>query len=158
MAEGKAKHVFLITAFMLVLLSAGVVQLAVELAEGQLPQFTELFRQLPTKDNLRMFENDLQKNCRLTEIFRPSSQYIQFLVLGDTGDKTLVGRAGWFFYKPTVQYLIEPLPADAQYSQAHVLSAIVSFRDELARRGIKLLVVLTPICVTPCWAISIRRY
>ena len=94
MAEGKAKYVLLITAFMLVLLSAGVVQLAVELAEGQLPQSAELFRQLPTKDNLRMFENDLQKNCRLTEMLRPSSQYIQFLVLGDTGDKTLVGRAG----------------------------------------------------------------
>ena len=144
MAKGKAKHVFLITAFTIELLSVCVVQLAVELSEGQRPQLTELFRQLPTKDNLRMFENDLEKSCRLAGRLRPSVQYVQFLVLRDTGDKALMGRAGWFFYKPAVQYLIEPLPADSGYSRADVLSAIISFRDQLARRGIKLLVVPAP--------------
>jgi hypothetical protein len=143
-AKGKAKHVFLIIAFMLVLLSAGVVQLAVELSEGERLQFAELFRQLPTKDNLRIFENDLEKNCRLAKKLRPSAQYVQFLVLRDTGDKALMGRSGWFFYKPAVQYLVEPLPADKYYSRADVLSAIISFRDQLAERGIKLLVVPAP--------------
>jgi len=143
-AKGKEKHVFLTAAFLIVLLSAGVVQFAVELSEGQRPQLTELFRQLPTKDNLRMFENDLEKSCRLAGRLRPSVQYVQFLVLRDTGDKALMGRAGWFFYKPAVQYLIEPLPANSGYSRADVLSAIISFRDQLARRGIKLLVVPAP--------------
>ena len=144
MTEGKAKYVFLITAFMLVLLSAGVVQLAVELAERRPSHFTELFRQLPTEDNLRMFENDLQKNCRLAEMLRSSIQYMQFLVLRNMGDKAVIGRSGWFFYKPAVQYLIEPLPADLQYSRADVISAINSFRDQLAQRGIRLLVVPVP--------------
>ncbi|MFC1604892.1 hypothetical protein ACFL5F_07685, partial [Planctomycetota bacterium] len=130
--------------FMIVLLSVGVIQLAVDLSEGRQPQLAELFRQLPTKDNLRMFENDLEKNCRLAEKLRPSVQYAQFLVLRETGDKALMGRAGWFFYKPAVQYLIEPFPADSQYSPADVLSAIISFRDQLAWRGIKLLVVPAP--------------
>jgi hypothetical protein len=129
---------------MLVLLSVGVVQLAVELSEGQGIQLAELFRQLPTKDNLRMFENDLEKSCRLTGILRPSVQYMQFLLLRDMGDKALLGRSGWFFYKPAVQYLIEPLPADSGYGRANVLSAIISFRDQLARRGVKLLVVPVP--------------
>jgi hypothetical protein len=144
MAKSKAKHIFLITAFMLMLLSIGVVQLAVELSEGERPQLAELFRQLPTKDNLRIFENDLEKNCRLAKKFRPSAQYVQFLVLKDMGDKALMGRSGWFFYKPAVQYLIEPLPADKYYNRADVLSAIISFRDQLAQRGIKLLVVPAP--------------
>jgi hypothetical protein len=129
---------------MLVLFSAGVVQVAVELSEGLPPQVAELFRQLPTKDNLRMFENDLRKKCRLAEMLRPSVQYVQFLVLRDTGDKALMGRAGWFFYKPAVQYLIEPLPADSGYGRVDVLTAIISFRDQLALRGIKLLVVPAP--------------
>jgi hypothetical protein len=143
-AKSKAKHVFLITAFMLVLLSVGVVQLAIELSEAEQPQVAELFRQVPTKDNLRQFENDLEKNCRLAEKLRPSVQYARFQVLRETGDKALMGRAGWFFYKPAVQYLIEPLPADSRYSPADVLSAIISFRDQLARRGIRLLVVPAP--------------
>lgn len=144
MAESKAKYVFLITAFMLVLLSAGVVQLAVELSEGQGIQLTELFRQVPTKDNLRIFENDLEKNCWLAGILRPSVQNVEFLLLRDMGDKALMGRSGWFFYKPAVQYLIEPLPANTGYDRADVLSSIISFRDQLAQRGIKLLVVPAP--------------
>ena len=144
MGKGKAKHVFLITTFMIVLLSVGVVEVSVELSEGRQPQLAELFRQLPTKDNLRMFENDLEKSCRLADRLRPSVQYVQFLLLRDTSDKALMGRAGWFFYKPAVQYLIEPLPADSHYSRADVLSAIISFRDQLTRRGIKLLVVIAP--------------
>jgi hypothetical protein len=143
-AKGKVEHIFLITGFMLVLLSTGVVQLVVELSEGERPQFAELFRQSPTKDNLRMFENDLEKSCRLADRLRPSVQYVQFLLLRDTGDKALMGRSGWFFYKPAVQYLIEPLLADSGYSRADVLSAIISFRDQLARRSIKLLVVPVP--------------
>jgi hypothetical protein len=55
-----------------------------------------------------------------------------------------MGRSSWLFYKPAVQYLIEPWPADSQYSRAEVLSAIISFRDQLAQRGIKLLVVPAP--------------
>lgn len=144
MAKDKDKHVFLITAFMIVLLSVGVVQLAVELSEGQRPQLAELFRQLPTKDNLRLFENDLKKNCKLAGKLRPSVQYAQFQVLRETGDKALMGRAGWFFYKPAVQYLTQPLPADSQYSRADVLSAIISFRDQLAKRGIRLMVIPAP--------------
>jgi len=143
-SKGKVKHVFLITTFMIVLLSVGVVQVSVELSEGKQPQFAELFWQLPTKNNLRMFENDLEKNCRVVEKFRSSVQYMQFLVLRDPGDKALMGRSGWFFYKPAVQYLIEPLPADSQYRRADVLSAIISFRDQLAQRGIRLLVVPAP--------------
>jgi len=142
--KSKVKHVFLIAAFLIVLLSVGVVQVAVDLSEGRQPQLAELFRQLPTKENLRMFENDLEKNCRLAEKLRPSIQYAQFLVLRETGDKALMGRAGWFFYKPAVQYLIEPLPADSQYGPADVFSSIISFRDQLARRGIRLLVVPAP--------------
>jgi len=126
------------------LLSVGIVQTAIELDEGQGVQLTELFRQAPTKANFRMFENDMEKSCQIADWLRPSVQYAEFLLLSDMGDKALMGRSGWFFYKPAVQYLIEPLPADSGYNQEDILSAIISFRDQLARRGIKLLVVPAP--------------
>jgi hypothetical protein len=142
--KSKAKHVFLIIVFILALLSISVVQFATELSEGQQPQIVELFRQVPTKDNLRMFENDLEKSCQIADWLRPSVQYAQFLLLADMGDKALMGRSGWFFYKPAVQYLIEPLPAYSTYSRADVISSIISFRDQLAQHGIKLLMVPAP--------------
>jgi hypothetical protein len=144
MTKSKAKHVFLITVFMLTLLSVGVIQFATELSEGQQPQLAELFQEVPTKNNLRIFENDLKKSCWLADKFRPSVQYAQFLLLAGMGDKALMGRSGWLFYKPAVQYLIESLPVDSVSGPADVLSAIISFRDQLARRSIKLLVVPAP--------------
>jgi hypothetical protein len=51
----------------------------------------------------------------------------------------LLGRDGWFFYRPAVQYLIE-----SYTPQADLFQAIVAFRDDLARRGIELLVMPAP--------------
>ena len=54
------------------------------------------------------------------------------------GEKVLVGREGWLFYKADIDYLVrssnteDPLPA------------IVDFRDQLARRGIRLMVIPLP--------------
>ena len=144
MSKSKTKQFFLIIVFILALLSVSVVQFATELSEGEQPQVTELFRQVPKKDNLRMFENDLEESCQIADWLRPSVQYAQFLLLADMGDKALMGWSGWFFYKPAVQYLIEPLPTDSGYGRADVFSAIISFRDQLAQRGIKLLIVPAP--------------
>jgi hypothetical protein len=43
-----------------------------------------------------------------------------------------------------VQYLVEPWPLDSAGDQNNVISAVVSFRDQLAERGIHLLVVPVP--------------
>ncbi|MCL5736894.1 MAG: hypothetical protein M1274_15215, partial [Actinobacteria bacterium] len=72
-----------------------------------------------------------------------------------TGDQALLGRDGWFFYRPAVQYLVEPVrsvpvralketPHGVATSESDVFTAIVSFRDELAQKGIKLLVMPAP--------------
>ena len=57
------------------------------------------------------------------------------------------GRDGWFFYRPAVQYLVEPCPLPGHRSgtrRSDIFTAIVSFRDDLAKRGIKLLVMPAP--------------
>ena len=137
-------HIFLTAAFLTLICSAGLVQVAVELLEGQTPQVAELFAQMPTSANIRAYETDLQGNCWLAQRLRPYVQSARFIALRELGDKAIVGRDGWLFYKPAVQYLVEPWSPDLAGDQGDILSAVVSFRDQLAERDIKLLVVPVP--------------
>ena len=66
------------------------------------------------------------------------------MALQEFGDKAVVGKDGWLFYRPAVQYLIEPWSLDLTGEQSDIISAVVSFRDQLAERGIHLLVVPAP--------------
>jgi len=135
----RKRHVGLIAAFLLLIGIAAPSQIAWELRDGEQPQIVGLFRQVPTRANLRQFENRLENTCRLAQTLRPWMQYARFVLFEDAGDKALVGRAGWFFYRPTVQYLVEPWS-----SPDDVYAAIVSFRDDLASRGIQLLLMPAP--------------
>jgi len=144
MFGSRVKQVFLIIAFITTICSAGLSQLIFELVDGQTPQVAELFIQKPTKANLKAFDRDLQDNCWLAKRLRPWMQYAQFIILGELGDKVALGRSGWLFYKPAVQYLIEPWSPEIDRSQGDIFSAVTSFRDQLAERGIKLLVVPVP--------------
>jgi len=143
MSGRQGKQIFLTAAFAAVICSAGLSQLILELIGGQTPQVAELFMQKPTKANFRAFERDLQDNYWLTKRLRPRMQYAQFILFRELGDKAVVGRSGWLFYKPDVQYLIEQIP-ETDSSQGDIFSAVVSFRDQLAKRGIKLLLVPVP--------------
>ncbi len=130
---------------------------------------------MPTRANLRRLESDLESKCRLAQAVRPWVQYARFVLLQDAGDQALLGRSGWFFYRPAVQYLVEPCPLPVRsvpvraskervagispaeeeakmaatqtpdgVTTSEVFAAIVSFRDDLAKRGIKLLVMPAP--------------
>ncbi|MEN6338266.1 MAG: hypothetical protein ABFE01_28760 [Phycisphaerales bacterium] len=139
MATRRLQQVLLIAAFVVPIGVVAPMQIFRELREGDTPRIAELFRQPPTRANLRRLENDLESNCRLAQIVRPWMQFARFGLLADTGDKALLGRDGWFFYRPAVQYLIEPAP-----SSREVLAAVLAFRDDLAERGVKLLVMPAP--------------
>jgi len=144
MSGDRVKNISLITAFIVAICSAGLSQLIFDLVGGKTPQAARLLMQKPTKTNLRAFEIDLQDNCRLAKMLRPWMQYARFIILGELGDKVVAGRCGWLFYKPAVQYLIEPWPPQIDQSQGDVFSAVTSFRDQLANRGIKLMLVPVP--------------
>lgn len=144
MFGNRYRHIFLVAAFLALICSTGPIQITVDLREGQTPQATELFVRLPTSANLRAFETDLQDNCWLAQRLRPYVQYAQFVALRELGDKAVVAQDDWLFYKPAVQYLVEPWSLDLAGDQGNIISAVVSFRDQLAERGIHLLVVPAP--------------
>jgi hypothetical protein len=137
-------------------------QIVLDLRRGETPGIVDLFRQTPTRGNLRRLESDLESKCRLAQAVRPAVQYARFVLLQDAGDQALLGRDGWFFYRPAVQYLVEKQVSSLKLQvsslpsshwtlhtsnsgpENDIFAAIVSFRDDLAKRGIKLLVMPAP--------------
>ncbi len=128
---------YLIGFFLAVIYAVPVVQTAIELYRGGRPQFLDVFTETPTSANLRAFERALERASVLDASVRPWTQYLWYEALRDPGEKAVVGRDGWLFYKPDVRYLVEPAPDDP-------LPAIVRFRGQLARRGIRLMVMPAP--------------
>jgi hypothetical protein len=139
-------------------------QMVLEWRGGETPQIAELFQQVPTRANLRRLESNLESRCRPAQAVRPWTQYLRFVLFEEAGDQAVLGRSGWFFYRPAVRYLVEPCalpsastpvrtvpvrvsgktPYGVTASEDDIFAAIVSFRDELARRGIRLLVMPAP--------------
>jgi hypothetical protein len=160
MTGERIKHVALAAGFLTAIFSIAAAQVGIELGRGERPRIAGLFRKAPTEANLRALEKQLDNACWFSGQLRPWVQYAQFIVLGDCGERAVMGRDGWFFYKPEVQYLIERERGRESFSgegervggtvseedsrPLSPVSAIVSFRDQLAARGIALLVVPAP--------------
>lgn len=142
MPEERTKRKFLVLVFAVIIFGAGLTQAGVELCRGNRPQAADLFTQAPTEANLRTFEKDLEDSSWLSHQTRPWMQYLQFVALNDAGEKAVAGRDGWLFYRPGVDYLVQAPPGNGGAGES--VSAIVSFRDKLASRGIRLLVVPVP--------------
>jgi hypothetical protein len=132
----------LVLVFVAVIVSVPLLQLAVELRQGGGVRAFELFQQHPTSANLRAYEHNLEDASVVARALRPLFQFAQFTWLRDGGEKALVGRDGWLFYKPGFDDMVtrgNPMTATND-----PVAAIVAFRDALAARGIQLLVVPAP--------------
>lgn len=144
--QGRKCRILLVGAFLAIVGSAGLIQAVGEFREGETPQALEVFRRRPTSANLRAYERDLERQSYLAGFSRPWMQYLRFLAFQDAGEKAVIGRDDWWFYRQDVQYLVEPCPARAagKMGREAAVEAAVSFRDQLAKRGIRLLVVPVP--------------
>jgi hypothetical protein len=71
-------------------------------------------------------------------------QYAQFVLLRDLGEKALAGKNGWIFYRPGLDYLTQRQPSRSNGSQPDPASVICEFRNQLAARGIHLIVMPAP--------------
>ncbi len=147
MILGRGQHYLLVIGFLAVISVVGPFQAVRELREGEIPQVLDLFRRMPSTGNLRSFEQDLEEQSVVARAIRPPMQYTRFLAFRDTGEQALAGRHQWWFYRPDVRYLTERCPEDpaGMTGPRATAAAIVSFRDQLARHGIHLLVVPAPV-------------
>jgi hypothetical protein len=141
----KDPRVFLILAFLVIIAIVPVIQMVNDAREGNGIRAFDVFSQAPTAENLRSYEHSLESANWLAQLSRPWVQFAQFQWLNDGGEKVALGKSGWFFYKPGLQYklarrdLTKPTAATND-----PITAIVDFRDQLAARGIRLLVMPVP--------------
>jgi hypothetical protein len=145
----RGPHLLVTLGFVALVGSVPLIQATAELRRGERPGVLDLLDQAPTVAHLRAYEKRLEEASVVEKALRPWTQYAQFMLLADAGEKALVGREGWLFYRPGLRYLTERPPAAGPHPEGtrqtdDPLPAIVSFRDQLAARGIRLLVLPVP--------------
>jgi alginate O-acetyltransferase complex protein AlgJ len=109
--------------------------------------------------SIHSFEDALEEGSRVGQWIRPHLQAPLTRYLGVGNEQVYRGRSQWLFYRPSVDHLTGPGFLDQRKMEKRAASgnewqmppqpdpvrAIVEFRDQLARRGIKLLVVPVPV-------------
>jgi hypothetical protein len=134
---------FLIAAFLAMVAGVPLLQTVVEARRGEWPQVLELVTRRPTQPNLRAGEHALEDASVVARALRPWMQAAQFFGLREAGEKAMIGRAGWLFYQPGLSFLTQrPRPGDSTPREA--LAAVLDFRDQLAARGIRLILLPAP--------------
>ncbi len=137
-------YVYLAAGFLAVIIAPAVIQTVAELRRGETPGALELFLRPPTARNLHAYEHGLEASSLVIQRLRPRMQYAEWRFLDDAGEKAVVGREGWLFYRPSVRYEVERPAIGPESDSSDPLPAIRSFRDQLQARGIRLLVVPVP--------------
>lgn len=136
---------FLVLLFLGMIAAVPLIQIAIEARQEDGVQVFSLFTQAPTASNLRAAERTLETRNWAARAIRPWMQFALFEWLRDGGDKPVIGLGGWYFYKPGLNYML------ARHADAGLVkgandpfAAIVDFRDQLAARGIHLVVMPVP--------------
>jgi len=148
----------LTAAFVLLIFSVPVGQMIWELAHYQSPVVLQVFQTVPTRSSLRQYEEDLENAALPRQYFQPLLQLGVSSALGFGSDKVAMGRDGWLFYTPGLDYLTGPGFLDAeQLHHRHKKMveegktdfhpdprpAILQFHEQCRQRGARL--VLLPI-------------
>jgi alginate O-acetyltransferase complex protein AlgJ len=111
---------------------------------------------------INSFEDTLEERSRVGQWLRPHLQAPLTGYLGLGNEQVYCGRSGWLFYRPSVDHVTgagfldhEQLARRAAAGnewqappQPDPLPAILEFREQLAERGIELLIVPVPVKAT----------
>lgn len=136
---------FLILMFLGIIGSVPLIQIVVEVRQEEGVRVFEVFHQKPTAASLRAYERSLEAANWAARASRPWMQFAQFEWLKDGGAKAAIGGGGWYFYKPGLNYMLaRPERAKVAGTTNDPLPAIVDFRNQLAARGIRLVVMPAP--------------
>src|SRR4051812_29736360 len=114
---------------------------------------TELWRLLPRAAELKTAEKELETDSVVSEWLLPRVQSLLSEKLGAGNEQVYLGRHGWLYYRPDVDYVTSPPFLDAVVAtrRAHAggvqpdpIKAMTDFRDQLRSRAIDLVVVPIP--------------
>ncbi len=137
----------LISLFLLTIISVGILQLF----SGLWPKVN--WRTFLHADQIKAVEKELETDSVVSQWLLPPTQSVLTGKLGAGNEQVYLGRDGWLFYRPDVDYVTGPPflspawlrhRAHAARVQPDPIKAIVQFRDQLAARGIDLVIVPVP--------------
>jgi hypothetical protein len=145
----------LVLPFLLLVYAIPVGQIIRDKRAGDESVLLDLFRRAPTRENLRQFEDDLDKASTAREYFRPLMQAELTRFGGYGNSKATIGRGGWLFYAPGITALggppfLDPTVLEARRSAADPpvspdpRPAILDFARFLGARGIRLVLFPVP--------------
>ena len=100
-----------------------------------------------TSRYLRAFEKKVEDENVLLRKFRPQYQLAVWNVFNEPGEKVVLGagEGRWLFYRQDVEFLVQPSPLDVRSAKLdNPIQAILKFREQLKKKGVELLVVITP--------------
>src|SRR6266498_3888830 len=152
----------LIALFLLTIVTVPAIQLAGEFrtagAISRLPMLS-IFKSLPWlphSEDLKRVERTLENESLVSQWLLPRTQYLLTVLLGAGNEQVYLGHDHWLFYRADVDHVIGPPFLDpvrmkrrlqASRVQPDPIQAIVDFRNQLAARGIDLVVL--PVSVKP---------
>jgi SGNH hydrolase-like domain, acetyltransferase AlgX len=152
----------LIALFLLTIVAVPVIQLAGEFrAAGSISRLPmiSIFKSLPWlphSEDLKRVERTLENESLVSQWLLPRVQYLLTVLLGAGNEQVYLGHDPWLFYRADVDHVIgapflDPLRLKHRLQTSRVqpdpIKAIVDFRNQLAARGIDL--VLLPVWVKP---------
>jgi alginate O-acetyltransferase complex protein AlgJ len=149
----------LVVSFVLAIVLVPLGQYYFERIEDEESPLRELFRRAPSAENLRKIEHDLEEASYAKAYVQPRLQLL-LTRLGRVGNKrALIGHDGYLYYTPGVLHVAGPgflntatqrgrersaLDAGDAAIVADPRPAILAFHRELARRGIRLVLMPLP--------------
>jgi len=108
--------------------------------------------------DVKAYEKALEDDSFIAVAAIPPTQVITAKFLGLGNEQVYIGRDGWLFYQPEVSYLTNQGFLSASFLRARsrsggaddevqpdALKGILHFRDQLAARGIRLLLLPAPV-------------
>lgn len=148
----------LVVSLLLSVVAVPVVEHAISFANGETPVAWRIFTTAPSERAFFEFERDLEDSSVIGAAVLPRVQSL-LVSVGAGNEQAYVGPDGWLFYRPGFDYVtgrgfLAPSVLRARrlggksWDQPPVpdpIAAIVSFRNQLAVRGIELLVMPTTV-------------
>jgi alginate O-acetyltransferase complex protein AlgJ len=152
----------LIALFLLTIVAVPAIQLVGEFRAagsiGRMPMIS-IFKSLPWlphAEDLKRVERTLENESLVSQWLLPRMQYLLTVVLGAGNEQVYLGHDPWLFYRADVDHVTGPPFLDpvrmrhrlqTSRVQPDPIKAIVDFRNQLAARGVDL--VLLPVWVKP---------
>lgn len=120
--------------------------------------FWEYWALLPQVSKISEYETGLEDDSIVGQALRPKAQQFLTNYLGAGNEQVFVGREGWLYYRPEVEYLTgrgfltpdeqkKRLRSGIEAVQPDPIRAILQFQEQLKARGITLIVM--PVACKP---------